>query len=168
MIVHTLSGAPLPIHVRSVGLNLGVEQSGRGGVLCARSGKMLGKSLLSSAAVRKGACRDLGRWVSELNLRISQEQEIGRRCAVVGFPPQMCVTPVLLRPGSDTRMRMRWKNMTKTEKSGVWFFPECRGYVGEVGTPVAYGCCGLGLVFSWVWGMVVPWCPPRGESFFFP
>ena len=22
---------------------------------------------------------------------------------------------------------------------------ECRGYVGVVGTPIAYGCCGLGL-----------------------
>ena len=37
-----------------------------------------------------------------LNLRISQEQEIGRRCA----PRTPCVTPVLLGPGSDTRMKM--------------------------------------------------------------
>ena len=77
-----------------------------------------------------------------LNLSISQEQEIGRRCAVVGFPPRTpFVTPVLPGPGSDTRMKMAWKVMSKMEKSSV-LFPECRGYV-EVGTSVA--CCGMGL-----------------------
>ena len=53
MIVHMLSGAPLPIHVRSVVLNLGREQSGRGGVLWARSGKMLGKILLSLSSCQE-------------------------------------------------------------------------------------------------------------------
>ena len=46
MIVHMLSGAPLLIHVRSVGLNPWGKQSGRGGVLCARSGRMLRNSFL--------------------------------------------------------------------------------------------------------------------------
>ena len=60
---------------------------------------------------------------------------------MVGFRPRTpFVTPVLPGPGSDIRMKMGWKIMTETEKSGV-VFPECREYVGEVGTSV----CGLGL-----------------------
>ena len=61
MIVHMLSGAPLPIHVQSVGLNLGgnkVDEEGfsvQGKVGCWR------KACFSSAAVRKDACRDVGR-----------------------------------------------------------------------------------------------------------
>ena len=85
-----------------------------------------------------GGCRSL-------ILRISQEQEIKGRCAVSGFPPQTpCVTPVLPGPGSDTRMKMVWMVMTKTENSGVWFFQNAGGSVGEVGTSVAYGRGGWG------------------------
>ena len=55
----------------------------------------------------------VGTWAGgskSLNLRISQEQEIGRRCAVVGFPPRTpSVTPVLPGPGSDIRMKKGWK-----------------------------------------------------------
>ena len=60
-------------------------------------------------------------------------------------PRTPSVTPVLPGPGSDIRMKMGWKIMTKTEKSGVWFFPECSGYLGEVGTSVAYRRCRLGM-----------------------
>ena len=35
--------------------------------------------------------------------------------------------------------------MSKKEKSGVCFCPECWGSVGEAGTSVAYGRCGLGM-----------------------
>ena len=79
-----------------------------------------------------------------LNLRISQEQEIGRRCAVVGFSPQIpCVTPVLPGPGSDTRMKMEWKHMTKTEKSGVWFFQNAASMWEREVLPL--------LTVDWVW-----------------
>ena len=58
-----------------------------------------------------------------LNLKISKEQEIEGRCAVVRFPPRIpVVTPALPGPGSDIRMKMVWTILTKTEKSGVWFF----------------------------------------------
>ena len=41
---------------------------------------------------------------------------------MVGFPPQIpCVTPVLPGPGSDTRMKIGWEVMSKTEKSGSGF-----------------------------------------------
>ena len=123
MTVHMLSAAPLPIHVQSVGLNLGGKQSGRGVVLCARSGRMLGLSRKVHVETWAGGCQSL-------NLSMSQEQEIGRRCAVVGFPPRNpCVTPVLPGPGSDTRMKMGWK------------------ILGSVFSrmPQVCGCCGLGL-----------------------
>ena len=62
-----------------------------------------------------------------LNLRISQEQEIKGRCTASAFPPRTpFVTPVFPGPGSDMRMMTVWKVKSKTEKSGVWFFPECR------------------------------------------
>ena len=67
-----------------------------------------------------------------LNLEISQDQEIGRGCAVVGFPPRTpCVTPVLPGPGSDTRMKMEWKVQNKTRKSGVWFFQNAGVWLGS-------------------------------------
>ena len=57
-----------------------------------------------------------------LNLRISQEKEIMSRCAVLEFSPRTpFVTPVLPGPGSDIRMKMGWKVLDKTRKSGVWF-----------------------------------------------
>ena len=75
-----------------------------------------------------------GTWAGcnkRLNLRISQEKEIMAWCAVSGFSPRTpFVTPVLPGPGSDIRMKMGWKVLSKTRKSGVWVFPGCRGLVG--------------------------------------
>ena len=66
MTVHMLGGAPLPIHVQCVGLNLGrrnkvVEEgfSVQGEAGCWE------KTCFSSAAVRKASCRDVGRWVQD-------------------------------------------------------------------------------------------------------
>ena len=81
-----------------------------------------------------------------LNLKISQEQEIERKCAVVRFPPRIpFVTPALPGPGSDIRMKMGWNFWTKTEKSAVCFFSRMPGYVEEVGTSVTCGSCRLGV-----------------------
>ena len=81
-----------------------------------------------------------------LNLEISQDQEIGRGCAVVGFPPRTpCVTPVLPGPGSDTRMKMGWKIMTKTEYSGVCFFQNAAGMWERWVLPLLTGAV------DWVW-----------------
>ena len=124
MTVHLLGGAPPPIHVRCVGLNLGggTKWSRRGSLCKARQdvGEKLAfpQQLSEKLHVETwaGGCKSL-------NLRISQEQEIEGRCAVEGFPPRTpFVTLVLPGPGSDIRMKMGWKIMTKTEKSGVWFF----------------------------------------------
>ena len=139
------------------------KQSGRGGVLCARSGRMLGKSwLFLSNCHRKVHVETWAGGCQSLNLRISQEQEIGRRCAVVGFPPRNpCVTPVLPGPGSDTRMKMGWKSLTKTENSGVCFSRMPRVCEGG-GTPVAYGGCGRsgrGLTALRGRSLVVPRAP---------
>ena len=80
-----------------------------------------------------------------LNLRIPQDQEIKRRCALSAFPPWIpFVTPALPGPGSDIRMRMGWKVKSKTEVSGVWFFPECRGSVVVVDFSDPHGRGGLG------------------------
>ena len=70
------------------------------------------------------------------NLRISQEKEIMARCAsLIPF-----VTPVLSGPGSHIRMKMGWKVLSNTIKSGVWFFPGCRRLVREWGLADAHGC----------------------------
>ena len=47
---------------------------------------------------------------------------------MLAFTPRIpVVTPVLPGPGSDIRMKMGWKVMSKTEKSGVWFFQNAGG-----------------------------------------
>ena len=62
------------------------------------------------------------------------------RCAVSGFSPRTpFVTPVLPGPGSDIRMKMVWKVLGKTRKSGVWFFRDAGGWLGS-----GFGRC------SWV------------------
>ena len=95
-----------------------------------RCGRVLGKSLLLLSNCQ-GACRDVGRDNKSLNLRISQEKEIMARCAVSGFSPWTpFVTPVLPGPGRDIRMKMGWKVLSKTRKSGVWFFRDAGGWVG--------------------------------------
>ena len=77
MIVHMLSGAPLPIHVRSVVLKLGQEQSGRGsGSLCKVRhdvGEKLAFPQQLSGKVHVETCAG---GFQSLNLRISEEQEI--------------------------------------------------------------------------------------------
>ena len=138
MTVHMLGGAPLPIHVRCVclGRNEVVQEgfSVQGKAGCCRN------ACFSSAAVRKDACRDVGRWLQE-----PQPEDFpgtgnqGKVCCV-GIPSSdsFFVTPVLPGPGSDIRMKM------KTEKSGVWFFQNAGGSVGRVGTSVAHGRGGFG------------------------
>ena len=69
-----------------------------------------------------------------------------RKVCYGGVPPRtLLVTPVLPGPGSDIRMKMEWKIITKTEKSGVWFFQNAGSKWREVGASVAYGRCGLGM-----------------------
>ena len=86
----------------------------------------------------------VGTWAGgskSLNLRISQEKEIMARCADASFPSLIpFVTPVLPGPGSDIRMKMRWKVQSKTRKSGVWFFQNAGGWLGEWCIADAYGC----------------------------
>ena len=56
------------------------------------------------------------------------------RCAVLEFSPRTpFVTPVLLGPGSDIRMKMGWKVLDKTRKSGVWFFRDAEDWLGSGG-----------------------------------
>ena len=75
-----------------------------------------------------------GTWAGgnkRLNLRISQDKEIMAWCAVSGFSPRTpFVTPVLPGLGSDIRMKMGWKVLSKTRKSGVWFFRDAGRLVG--------------------------------------
>ena len=82
------------------------------------------------AAVRKGACRDVGWRVSEPQPEDFQDTELD---AVGGFPSRTpCVTPVLSLPDSDSRMKMGWKILTETVKSGVCFF-QSAGVCGRGG-----------------------------------
>ena len=95
------------------------------------------------------------------NLRIFQEQEIKGRCAVSAFPPRIpFVTPVLPGPGSDIRMMMGWKVMSKTEKSGVWFFQNVGGLLGRLKIPMLIGAV------DWVWkgSYHTAWAVPSGSS----
>ena len=73
----------------------------------------------------------VGTWAGgnkSLNLKISQGKEIMARCAVSGSSPRTpFVTPVLPGPGSDIRMKMGWKVLDKTRKSGVGFSGMWRG-----------------------------------------
>ena len=102
----------------------------------------------------------VGTWTGgcqNLNIGISQVLELEGRCALVGFRPRTpCVTPVLPGPGSDTRMKIGWKILTGTEKSAVWFFPECRKYMGEGTLSVmvfhAVSCAPL-LIRVWCMGL---------------
>ena len=63
------------------------------------------------------------------------------RCAGATFPSLIpFVTPVLLGPDSDTRMKMGWKVLSKTRKSGVCFFQNS-GVLWESGSLAdSYGC----------------------------
>ena len=70
-----------------------------------------------------------------LNLRISKEKEIMTRCAVSEFSPRApFVTPVLPGPGSDIRMKMEWKVLDKTRKSGA-----AEGWLGSEVWPMLMG-----------------------------
>ena len=105
---------------------------------------MLGKSLLFLSSCQKRC--------------MSRRGPVGVRTSTWGFSRNrksegvlwlvsllgLRVSPVLPGPGSDTRMKMGWKIMTKTEYSGVWFFRMQR-VCGEVGTSIAHGRCGLGM-----------------------
>ena len=95
-----------------------------------------------------------------LNLKISQEQEIEGRCAVVRFPPRIpSVTPALPGPGSDIRMKMGWKILTKTEKSGVWFFQNAGDLWERWVLPLLMGAV------DWVWkgSYRTAWAVPCGS-----
>ena len=135
MIVHELGGVPLPIHFRSVGLNFGggTKWSRRGSLCKVRqdAGEKLASAQQLSGRMHvetwAGGCKSLNR-------RISQELEIKGRCAVSAFRPRTpFVTPVLPGPGSDTRMMMGWKVLSKTQKnrgsgfSRMWVGGEGRG-----------------------------------------
>ena len=85
----------------------------------------------------------VGTWAGgnkSLNLRISQGKEIISRCAVSGSSPRTpFVTPVLPGPGSDIRMKMGWKVLDKTRKSGVWFFRDAGVWLGSGVWPMLMG-----------------------------
>ena len=90
---------------------------------------MLGKSLLFLSSCQESCMSRRGPvGVRTSTWRFPKIRKSGESCAVVGFHPRTpCVTPVLPGPGSDTRMKMGWKIMTKTEYSGVWFFQNAAG-----------------------------------------
>ena len=80
---------------------------------------------------------------------------------MVGFPPRTpCVTPVLPGPGSDTRTKMEWKIMTKTDNSGVWFFQNAAGMWERWVLPLLTGAV------DWVWkgSYRTAWAVPCGSS----
>ena len=80
-----------------------------------------------------------------VHLGISQEQEIMARCALSGLSPRTpFVTPVLPGPGSDVGMKVGWKVLGKTRKSGVWFFRDAGGWLGSGVWPMLMG------VVDWV------------------
>ena len=49
-----------------------------------------------------------------------------------------------LGPGSDIRMKMRWKVLHKTRNSGVWSFLDAEGWLGSGGLADAHRCGKLG------------------------
>ena len=96
-----------------------------------------------------------------LNLKISREQEVEGRCAVVRFPPRIpVVTPALPGPGSDIRIKMVWYFLTKTEKSGVWFFQNAGDLWWRWVLPLFMGAV------DWVWkgSCRTAWAVPCGSS----
>ena len=101
--------------VRGPGLRGGTKEQVRQG-----AGEKLAFAQQLSGRVR------VGTWAggkNSLNLRISQEKEIMTRCAGATVPSLIpFVTLVLPGPGSDIRMKMEWKVLSKTRKSGVWSF----------------------------------------------
>ena len=79
----------------------------------------------------------------------------------LGFPPRTpFVTPVLPGPGSDIRMKMGWKILTKKEKSGVWFFQNAGSLWGRRVLPLLTGAV------DWVWkgSYRTAWAVPGGSS----
>ena len=60
-------------------------------------------------------------------------------CCVGVLSSDSCVTPVLLGPGSDIRMKMGWKVLHKIRKSGVWFFRDAEGWLGSGVWPMLMG-----------------------------
>ena len=115
-----------------------------------------------------------------LNLRISQEKEIISRCAVSGSSPRIpFVTPVLPGPGSDIWMKMGWKVLDKTRKSGVWFFWDAGVWLGSEVWPILMGAvdfvrkgsyhtawavpCGSLCTCSYAYGRGPPVGPHTGE-----
>ena len=77
-----------------------------------------------------------------------------------GFPPRTpFVTLVLPGPGSDIRMKMGWKIMPKTEKSGVWSFQNAGSMWEEWVLPLLAGAV------DWVWkgSSRTAWAVPCGS-----
>ena len=128
-------GAPLLIRVWYVGLDFMEEQ---------RFEVRQGAGERPAFAQQLSGRVHVGTWAGGnncLNLRISQqEKEIIFRCAVLEFSPRTpFVTPVLPGPGSDIRMKMGWKVLDKTRKSGVWFFRDVEDWLGSEVWPMLMG-----------------------------
>ena len=110
----------------------------------------------------RGACRDVGRLVSE-----PQTEDFpgtGNRGKVVKWlwyrPRTPFVTPVLPGPGSDIRLKMGWKIMTKNGKVWGLVFQECRGMWERWVLPVLTGAV------EWVskGSYRTAWAVPCGSS----
>ena len=81
-------------------------------------------------------------------------------CADATFPSLIpFVTPVLPGPGSDIRMKMMWKVLSKTRKSGVWFFQNAQGWEVSGVLPMLMGAV------DWVWkgSYHTAWAVPCGS-----
>ena len=99
------------------------------------------KACFCSAAVRKDACRDVGGWLQEPqpeDFPGTENPKEGVLCrqSLVGLLFATLVPP---GPGSDIRMMMGWTVMSKTEKSGVWFFQNAAGLLGRWVFPMLMG-----------------------------
>ena len=86
--------------------------------------------LAFSSAVKKGACRDVGRMVSEPQPEDFPGTGNREKVCCGGVPSSDSYCHSCASWASDIRMKMEWKAMSKTEKSKGLVFPECRGYVG--------------------------------------
>ena len=140
MTVQVLGGAPSLIHVRCVGLNLGGNAVVDEGFSAQGQAGCWGKACFSQQLSGKVHVETRAGGCQSLNLGISQDQEIGRRCAVVGFPPRTpCVTPVL---------------------PGVWFFQNAAGMWERWVLPLLTGAV------DWVWkgSYRTAWAVPCGSS----
>ena len=115
------------------------------------------KACFSSAAVRKDACRDVG-W----SLQEPQPEDFpggrnqGKVCCVAVPSSDSFSHSRATWPGSDIRVKMGWKVMSKTEKSGVWFFQSAGGLCGRRVLPL--------LIWLWKGSYRTAWAVPCGSS----